>query len=114
MTNQEAISVIKNRIKLPDGNTYEKMCEREYQQEALNLAISALRAQEKEPCEFCKGTHYTERKAILDNREFELLIDTDNTICVFCKESKDLDEVKINFCPMCGRPLKGEGNGTAD
>lgn len=107
MTNKDAIKIFERRL---------EFAKKEYSDvasdyiEAIKLAISALRAQDKEPCEYCKGTHYTERKALLDNREFELLIDTDNTICVFCKESKDLDEVKIKYCPMCARPLKGEQN----
>lgn len=99
MTNEEAISIIENRIKLPDDDTYGGMCEKEYQQEALNLAISALRAQEKEPCEICSGNS----------------LPCDNDCDGFC-DICDIPEVwktihktgQYNYCPMCGRPLKGE------
>lgn len=45
MTNEEAISILQTRIKYPETDTYGGMCEAEYQQEAVNVAVSALREQ---------------------------------------------------------------------
>ncbi len=57
-----------------------------YMMAAIDLAISAL--QERE--ERSKG-------------------------CVYCNDvAIDIELPNANFCPMCGRPLKGEDNGKAD
>lgn len=35
--------------------------------------------------------------------------------CVYCNDvAIDIELPNANFCPMCGRPLKGEDNGKAD
>lgn len=49
MNEIEAISVLENRIEYPEIDTYAGMCEADYQQEAVDVAISALR--EKAECE---------------------------------------------------------------
>jgi hypothetical protein len=53
----EAISVLETRIKYPNSDTYGGMCEAEYQQEAVVLAIEALReqAERSKGCVWCKS-----------------------------------------------------------
>ena len=74
-------------------------------------AISALRAQEKEPCEFC-GSHDIGDKRLFPKIGYQFYAGYSKQEDV---DEFDEEEVEdINFCPMCGRPLKGEGNGTTD
>ena len=54
--------------------------------EACRMAINALRAQEKEPCEFCKSGYTSTGKSLAEY----------------------VSDDEYNFCPICGRPLKGE------
>ena len=57
MNEIEAISVLETRIKYPNSDTYDGMCEAEYQQEAVVLAIAALRekAERSKWCVWCKS-----------------------------------------------------------
>lgn len=87
-----------------------------YMMAAIDLAISALQEREERSkgCEFCgaklyfKTTQYarpllaplTEVQALRDK-----LLDLTGEVYV---------EINADFCPMCGRPLKGEDNGKAD
>lgn len=84
--------------------------------EACDAAISALQEREERSkgCEFCgaklyfKTTQYarpllaplTEVQALRDK-----LLDLTGEVYV---------EINADFCPMCGRPLKGEDNGKVD
>ena len=84
--------------------------------EACDVAISAIKEREERSkgCEFCgaklyfKTTQYarpllaplTEVQALRDK-----LLDLTGEVYV---------EINADFCPMCGRPLKGEDNGKAD
>lgn len=83
-----------------------------YMMAAIDLAISALQEREERSkgCEFCgaklyfKTTQYarpllaplTEVQALRDK-----LLDLTGEVYV---------EINADFCPMCGRPLKGEDN----
>jgi hypothetical protein len=60
MNEIEAISVLETRIKYPNSDTYGGMCEAEYQQEAVVLAIEALReqAERSKGCEWCKALSF--------------------------------------------------------
>ena len=87
-------------------------CYRKEFQEACSHAISALQEREERSkgCEFCgaklyfKTTQYarpllaplTEVQALRDK-----LLDLTGEVYV---------EINADFCPMCGRPLKGEDN----
>lgn len=88
MTNKEAAKIFEERLAFG---------EREYSDvakdyiEAIKTAISALRAQEKEPCEFCEG------------KDGEGFIIHGNKLSLGYGIYRE-----INLCPMCGRPLKGE------
>lgn len=84
--------------------------------EACDAAISAIKEREERSkgCEFCgaklyfKTTQYarpllaplTEVQALRDK-----LLDLTGEVYV---------EIDAGFCPMCGRPLKGEDNGKVD
>ena len=85
-----------------------------YMMAAIDLAISALQEREERSkgCEFCgaklyfKTTQYarpllaplTEVQALRDK-----LLDLTGEVYV---------EINADFCPMCGRPLKGEDHET--
>jgi hypothetical protein len=82
MNEIEAISVLETRIKYPNSDTYGGMCEAEYQQEAVVLAIEALREQ----AERSKG-------------------------CVWCKSDSQVThngEHFCFFCSYCGKRLEVE------
>ena len=74
MTNEEAIRDIEENIIPVVGG------------KSLRIACNALRAQEKEPCEFCKSGYTSTGKSLAEY----------------------VSDDEYNFCPMCGRPLKGE------
>ena len=100
MTDREAIKRLENCAASP------------YMMAAIDLAISALQEREERSkgCEFCgaklyfKTTQYarpllaplTEVQALRDK-----LLDLTGEVYV---------EINADFCPMCGRPLKGEDN----
>lgn len=82
MSEIEAISVLETRIKYPNSDTYGGMCEAEYQQEAVALAIEALREkrEREKGCGFCNtGAH-----RILSN---------------------------ALYCPRCGKRLEEKNGG---
>jgi hypothetical protein len=59
-----------------------------------------LSEQPKEPCEYCQGE--------VDNRKY--IIEANDGIGCYIDGSGFLDinddyDIKINFCPMCGRPI---------
>lgn len=68
MGNDEAISVLQNRIQYPESDTYGGMCEAEYQQEAVEVAISALR--EKAERENPQPLTLDELQEMADTREW--------------------------------------------
>lgn len=80
--------------------------------EACDIAISALQEREERArgCEFCDGTERSMlfRKGACDSMNDDVYISGDAIIIDYgCKA---YDTVKIRFCPMCGRPLKGADN----
>ncbi len=80
--------------------------------EFLVTAKSALQEREKRSkgCEFCDGTERSMmfRKGECAAMNDEVYVSGDAIIIDYgCKA---YDTVKIGFCPMCGRPLKGEDN----
>lgn len=106
MTDQKAIAIFTG-LKMMVGTEAKEACD---------VAISALQEREERSkgCEFCgaklyfKTTQYarpllaplTEVQALRDK-----LLDLTGEVYV---------EIDAGFCPMCGRPLKGEDNGKAD
>lgn len=87
-------------------------CYRKEFQEACAHAISALKEREERSkgCEFCDGTERSMmfRKGECAAMSDEVYVSGDAIIIDYgCKA---YDTVKIGFCPMCGRPLKGEDN----
>lgn len=100
MTDREAIKRLENCAASP------------YMMAAIDLAISALQEREERSkgCEFCGAKLYfkttqharpllaplTEVQALRDK-----LLDLTGEVYV---------EINADFCPMCGRPLKGEDN----
>lgn len=98
MNEIEAISVLETRIKYPNSDTYGGMCEAGYQQEAVVLAIEALReqAERAKGCAHCNDTRCT-------------------TCCHFgwspeiCKRCENQDIYKPRpFCQFCGKRLEVE------
>lgn len=59
------------------------------------------REERSEGCEYCWGSKYL---------DWELFID--NGMIVAGRYSEPDSYANINFCPMCGRPLKGADNET--
>lgn len=106
MTDQKAIAIFTG-LKMMVGTEAKEACD---------VAISALQEREERSkgCEFCgaklyfKTTQYarpllaplTEVQALRDK-----LLDLTGEVYV---------EIDADFCPMCGRNLKGEDNGKAD
>ena len=102
MTDQKAIAIFTG-LKMMVGTEAKEACD---------IAISALQEREERSkgCEFCgaklyfKTTQYarpllaplTEVQALRDK-----LLDLTGEVYV---------EIDAGFCPMCGRPLKGEDN----
>ena len=125
MNEIEAISVLETRIKYPNSDTYGGMCEAEYQQEAVVLAIDALReqAERSRGCEWCTGALPED---ITPHREFfknMLKGWSEDWLCVAKKVPSgehilhcEIDtaltdfsaDIPIRFCPMCGRRLEVE------
>lgn len=82
MNEIEAISVLETRIKYPNSDTYGGMCEAEYQQEAVVLALEALREklERSNGCVWCKE----DNKVFHDGQHFHM------------------------FCSYCGKRLEVE------
>lgn len=74
--------------------------------EAIRLAVDALREkQEREkPCEYCEEARdLLFRQGACDSMCDHVYICGELLVC-------DYDTIEISYCPMCGRPLKGESN----
>ena len=98
MNEIEAISVLETRIKYPNSDTYGGMCEAEYQQEAVVLALEALRekAERERGCEWCKiGLRF----------ECYLVDDDGHTASI---QDHVVQTVIADFCPICGKRLEVE------
>lgn len=103
MTDREAIGII-----ITERDLY---CPKK-RYEAFDKAISALREREdrNSGCEFCDGSERSMlfRIGACAAMNDEVYVSGDAIIIDFgCKA---YDTVKIGFCPMCGRKLKGEDN----
>lgn len=103
MNEIEAISVLETRIKYPNSDTYGGMCEAEYQQEAVVLAIEALRerAERSKGCGYCIGEN---PPPIVENSE----------TCIFYNRRANefydgAYPLDWTACPVYGRKLDGGG-----
>lgn len=52
-------------------------------------------------CEYCYGDVGNRRVLLVDDFNNEIYISGNNTI--IGNDNLELDEIKINYCPMCGR-----------
>ena len=75
---------------------------------ALNLALSALRPVSRERveqvwrgCEFCSGD--VDNRSYLDSKR--LYLDENG---ILTDEIEDIDILRLDFCPICGKPLTDE------
>jgi hypothetical protein len=96
MNEIEAISVLETRIKYPNSDTYDGMCEAEYQQEAVVLAIEALREkQEREKgCAVCSCEYHQELCA--------------EVVRYHSSDFATQEKVDVHYCPNCGKRLDVE------
>ena len=74
------------------------------------------RAEERSKgCEYCADHKYNVEDCVMLSHDKS---DFDSGMYIYDGElisnSGEFQCVRINFCPMCGRPLKGEDNGKAD
>ena len=85
--------------------------------EFLVTAKSALQEREERSkgCEYCADHKYNVEDCVMLSHDES---DFDHGMYIYDGElisnSGEFQCVRINFCPMCGRPLKGEDNGKAD
>lgn len=107
MNEIEAISVLETRIKYPNSDTYDGMCEAEYQQEAVVLAIEALREQEerKKGCEYCLQGEDLAYGHDSMQRTVRIYIDGNLLTADLYSESM---AVAVCCCPICGREVEVE------
>ncbi|NCE63703.1 hypothetical protein D1159_03695 [Pseudoflavonifractor sp. 524-17] len=102
MTIEKAIKTLERKTTIPgDGFSFVQI------EEALEMAISALRAQQSrtlESCEMC-STQWTQADWA-DGGAHDFRIDGD-TLYYFDAQF-GWEGVKINYCPFCGRPLTEE------
>lgn len=112
MTNKEAIEEIEHTV---------ECCKMYLAKDgpwilALNIAISALRAQQApldrsrlEGCEYCADHKYNVELCPMLSHDED---DCDRGMYIYdgclISNSGEFQEAKINFCPMCGRPLTKE------
>lgn len=74
-------------------------------------AKEVIRAEQKEPCKYCEEARYDELVFASNHENVEtycgVWIDHDKLHQKLVVEDyKEIEnEIKINFCPMCGRPL---------
>lgn len=105
MTDREAIARFEPYI----GNE----CYRKEFQEACALAISAIKEREERSkgCEYCADHKYNVEDCVMLSHDKS---DFDSGMYIYDGElisnSGEFQCVRINFCPMCGRPLKGADN----
>lgn len=81
--------------------------------EVCDVAISALQEREERSkgCEYCADHKYNVEDCVMLSHDKS---DFDSGMYIYDGElisnSGEFQCVRINFCPMCGRPLKGEDN----
>lgn len=112
MTIEEAIHHLENARKYPVAYT-------DKEQEAYEMAFSALRAQQtpvkldrsqRKGCEFCIGDFdgYTPRFRDVNGKSRPLFIPEGKAMIVLNgRYNRDYD-IPIKYCPFCGRPLTEE------
>ena len=123
MNEIEAISVLETRIKYPNSDTYGGMCEAEYQQEAVVLAIEALRekAEREKGCEYCNPNPYGHGEGIKqlitqkfnDKAHIHTFVSGNGLHTIAYPSPQDTNLAKtysqckiINYCPVCGKRLE--------
>ena len=103
MTREEAIEELERLVRHWDDLENGKRCFWGYDNEAVALALSALRPISREevemvwsPCNFCAGAKYI----------------TGGVTAVYplseTRQQETLAEGDFDFCPVCGRPLTDE------
>ena len=105
MTREEAIVLLKMMFAFW-ANTHERTnVEMEM---ALNLALSALHPVSRERiekvwsgCEYCTGD--VDDRPYLDSKR--LYLDKNG---ILTDEIENIDILRLNFCPVCGKPLTDE------
>ena len=89
MTRAEAINILERKTTIPgDGYTFEQI------NEALDLAIAALRGPTREMVERMRGEWIEDEFAI--------------SHCSLCGYEQEEPELIIPFCPLCGSPMTDE------
>ena len=89
MTRAEAIKILERRTTIPgDGYTFEQI------NEALDLALSALRFPTREMVERMRGDWIEDEFAI--------------SHCPLCGYEQEEPELITPFCPLCGSPMTDE------
>ena len=89
MTRAEAIKILERRTTIPgDGYTFEQI------NEALDLALAALRGPTREMVERMRGEWIEDEFAI--------------SHCSLCGYEQEERELITPFCPLCGSPMTDE------
>lgn len=89
MTRAEAIKILERRTTIPgDGYTFEQI------NEALDLALAALRGPTREMMERMRGEWIEDEFAI--------------SHCSLCGYEQEEPELITPFCPLCGSPVTDE------
>ena len=89
MTRAEAIKILERRTTIPgDGYTFEQI------NEALDLALAALRGPTREMVERMRGEWIEDEFAI--------------SHCSLCGYEQEEPELITPFCPLCGSPMTDE------
>lgn len=89
MTRAEAIKILERRTTIPgDGYTFEQI------NEALDLALAALRGPTREMVERMRGEWIEDEFAI--------------SHCSLCGYEQEEPELITPFCPLCGSPVTDE------
>ena len=89
MTRDEAIEILERRTTIPgDGYTFEQI------NEALDLALAALRGPTREMVERMRGEWIEDEFAI--------------SHCSLCGYEQEEPELITPFCPLCGSPVTDE------
>jgi len=59
-------------------------------------------------CDYCKGKYLKENEPIFKNQYWEISIDVNNKELEIWSEFESNNEIdiKINYCPICGKKLK--------
>ena len=90
MTRADAIEILERRTTIPgDGYTFEQI------NEALDLALAALRGPTREMVERMRGEWIEDEFAI--------------SHCSLCGYEQEEPELITPFCPLCGSPMTDEG-----